>query len=288
MDHKPWHHTGMPTDTLEKNSLGNYLRECRARLDPAEFGFSSSRRRTPGLRREEVAQRADVSATWYTWLEQGRGGVPSAEALEGIATALALNAVEREHLFLLAQHRPPQPRYQASEGVSPALQRFLDSLEASPALVRTPRWDIIAWNAAAAAVLTDYGKLPPAERNVLRLIFLDPGAKVRLPDWDVEARFVVASLWTDSARAGACESIRPLVAELSERSPDFRTMWEGHEVRNLSEGVKRLHHPIAGPLALAYHAFAVEGQPGLGMIVYTPATPEDRERVRSLVSAYPG
>src|SRR5215475_5909537 len=97
---------------MNDNPLGTYLKDRRARLDPAAFGFSSARRRTPGLRREEVAQRANVSATWYTWLEQGRGGAASTEALERIARALALNAVEREHLFLLAQHRLPALRYE--------------------------------------------------------------------------------------------------------------------------------------------------------------------------------
>src|SRR3982750_598982 len=139
------------------NPLGSYLRDRRAKLDPAACGMPTTRRRTPGLRREEVALRANVSATWYTWLEQGRGGAPSTEVLNRLAAALALTAVEREHLFLLAQNRPPEVTYKASEAVSPQLQRVLDSLEFSPALVKTAQWDIVAWNAAAAAVLTDYG-----------------------------------------------------------------------------------------------------------------------------------
>src|SRR4051812_37222967 len=141
------------TDT---NSLGAYLRDRRARLDPTRFGLPATRRRTPGLRREEVAQRANVSATWYTWLEQGRGGAPSADVLDRLSRALALTAVEREHLFLLAQHRPPQVRYRPAARVTPRLQRLLDTLEVSPAQVRTPTWDVVAWNRAAAAVLTDF------------------------------------------------------------------------------------------------------------------------------------
>src|SRR5579871_4500185 len=143
----------------DDNSLGNYLKNRRAKLDPAALGISATRRRTPGLRREEVAQRANVSVTWYTWLEQGRGGMPSADVLDGIANALALTAAEREHLFLLAQHRPPEVRYQAPEPVTPQLQRVLDALPLSPAVVRTTAWDIVAWNRAAAAVLTDYAAL---------------------------------------------------------------------------------------------------------------------------------
>jgi transcriptional regulator with XRE-family HTH domain len=122
----------MSTVLTDDNRLGAYLKDRRAKLDPAAFGLPLKRRRTPGLRREEVAQRANVSATWYTWLEQGRGGAPSADVLDRIARALMLTDVEREHLFLIALGRPPEVRYQASEGVTPRLQRLLDALELSP------------------------------------------------------------------------------------------------------------------------------------------------------------
>src|SRR5690242_20937272 len=113
----------MSISPASENALGTYLKDRRAKLDPATFGFTLTRRRTPGLRREEVAQRANVSATWYTWLEQGRGGSPSADVLDRIARALLLTDIEREHLFLLALGRPPEVEYRASEGVSPRLQR---------------------------------------------------------------------------------------------------------------------------------------------------------------------
>src|ERR1700723_768383 len=151
--------------------LGSYLRDRRPKLDPAALGFPSERRRTLGLRREEVAQRANISPTWYTWLEQGRGGAPSADVLDRIARALMLTDVEREHLFLLGLGRPPEVRYRKDEVVTPRLQRVLDALEPSPALIRTATWDVIAWNKAAAAVLTDYSALPAGRRNVLRLMF---------------------------------------------------------------------------------------------------------------------
>src|ERR1700674_3521257 len=125
------------------HSRGTSLRARRAKLDPTAFGLPLKRRRTPGLRREEVAQRANVSATWYTWLEQGRGGAPSADVLNRIARGLMLTDIEREHLFLLGLGRPPEVRYKAAEGVTPRLQRVLDSLEVSPALVKTATWDIV-------------------------------------------------------------------------------------------------------------------------------------------------
>src|SRR5437660_5502038 len=150
------------------NLLGIYLRDRRTRLDAAAFGFAGNRRRTPGLRREEVAQRANISPTWYTWLEQGRGGAPSADVLDRIARALMLTDVEREHLFLIGLGRPPEVRYQASEGVSPRLRRVLDALETSPAIIRTAIWDVVAWNRAATIMLTDYAKIAPERRNILR------------------------------------------------------------------------------------------------------------------------
>src|SRR5206468_12852829 len=123
--------------TVEANNLlGSYLRDRRTRLDPAALGFAPGRRRTPGLRREEVAQRANISPTWYTWLEQGRGGAPSAEVLNRIAAGLLLTEPEREHLFMLALGRLPEVRYRSYDGVTPRLQRVLDALDGSPAFVR--------------------------------------------------------------------------------------------------------------------------------------------------------
>jgi transcriptional regulator with XRE-family HTH domain len=267
---------------MATDRLGLYLKECRARLDPAALGYSVRRRRTPGLRREEVAQRADVSATWYTWLEQGRGGVPSADVLDRIATALTLNAVEREYLFLLAQHRPPEVRYQPTATVTPRLRRVLDALEFSPAFVKTSTWDVVAWNRAAAAVLTDYGALPPERRNLLRLLFNEPAARTRVHDWESEARGAVAVFRAEIARTGASERVEKLVEELS-LTPEFAAMWRDHDVRTLGEGTKRLCHAVAGPIALDYSSFAVDGQPDLSLIVYTPATPEDADRIATLI-----
>ena len=265
------------------NALGSYLKDRRARLDPKSFGFSSSRRRTPGLRREEVAQRANVSATWYTWLEQGRGGAPSSEVLDRIARALVLSDVEREHMFLLAQGRPPEVRYQAAEGVTPRLQRVLDAFESSPAIVKNVAWDIVGWNKAALAVLTDYRMIPPAQRNVLRFMFLDARVRAAQADWESVARGMLATFRTDIARVGAAETVKPLIDELSRLSPDFARLWRENDVRSHGEGTKLLRHPVAGMLGLEYSVFAVDGQPDLGLIVYNPATPEDAAKIRTLI-----
>ncbi len=273
--------------TAGDNLLGTYLKDRRAKLDPAAFGFPLKRRRTPGLRREEVAQRANVSATWYTWLEQGRGGAPSADVLDRIARAMMLTEAEREHIFLLALGRPPDVRYQAASGVAPRLQRVLDSLELSPALVKTPTWDIVAWNRAATAVLTDYGALAPEQRNILRLIFRNSRVRAAQSDWESVARFVVAAFRADVARAGAVGAVQVLVDELCRLSPEFEAMWRENDVRTYGDGVKILHHPMAGPIAMEYSAFAVDGRPDLGMVIYNPATPADADRIRSLVTSRP-
>src|SRR5882724_5300724 len=270
-----------------ENPLGTYLRDRRAKHDTTAPGFPSQRRRTLRLRREEVAQRANISPTWYAWLEQGRGGAPSADVLDRIARALMLTDVEREHLFLLGLGRPPEVRYQAAEGVTPRLQRVLDALETSPALVKTPIWDVVAWNRAAAAVLTDYGSLPPGQRNILRLIFCDPRVRAAQYDWESVARFVVGAFRADAARAGAVSEVGQLVEELCRRSPEFEALWRDNNVQVHGEGVKRLRHPILGPIELEYSAFAVDGRPDLGMIVYNPVTSSDANRIRSLVSSQP-
>lgn len=276
-----------PASVDAANVLGSYLRDRREKLDPSAFGLPTERRRTPGLRREEVAQRAHVSATWYTWLEQGRGGAPSEVVLDRIAGALMLSEVEREHLFLLAFGRPPELRARAMDGVTPRLQRVLDALVRSPAIVKTPTWDVVAWNRAAAVVLTDYGALLPHERNILRLMFCDSRVRAAQDDWESVARFVVAAFRADSARAADPAMADALVRDLSQRSPEFEAFWRERDVRSFGEGLKRLRHASAGPLAFEYSAFAVDGRPDLGMVIYQPATEADEEAVQRLLDAAP-
>lgn len=271
----------------ETNALGTYLRDRRTRLDPAAFGFASGRRRTPGLRREEVAQRANISPTWYTWLEQGRGGAPSAAVLDRIAKGLMLTEPEREHLFMLGLGRPPAVRYKPVEGITSRLQRVLDAMNLSPALIKTATWDVVGWNRAAAALLTDYSKLPRERRNLLRLMFGSSPVHAKHEDWQSLARFVVGAFRADVARAGAgaSEEAATLVKELCRLSSEFEALWQNNDVMAHSEGVKRIHHPEAGALELEFSSFAVEGRPELGMIVYNPASAADADRIRTLILA---
>ena len=276
----------MDEPVKNENLLGIYLKRRRMKLDPAAFGFPATRRRTPGLRREEVAQRANISPTWYTWLEQGRGGAPSADVLDRIASALMLTDAEREHLFLLGLGRPPEVRYQKNAGVTPRLQRVLDALDYSPAIIRSATWDVVAWNRAATVMLTNYELLAPEQRNILRWIFLDPRARTAQYDWEAVARSVLGTFRLETARAGAAAEVAPLVDELSRSSAEFRAMWQDNDVRGAhGESVKHIRHPVLGRLAFEYSVFAVDGRTDLSLVIYNPATPADAARIRSLLTS---
>ncbi|HTV93732.1 MAG TPA: helix-turn-helix transcriptional regulator [Verrucomicrobiae bacterium] len=264
------------------NALGDFLRDRRTKLNAARLGYNGGRRRTPGLRREEVALRAGVSTTWYTWLEQGRGGAPSADVLDRLADALALTDTEREHLFLLAQNRPPEVRHRETEAISPQLQRLLDAMEYSAAYIKTPEWDVIAWNRAAEVVFRELMALPDDQRNLLRVVF-DPRAQAVMINWESVAQLVVATFRTETARTGVSARAEALVDELSLSSPEFRALWQSHDVRNHGEGTKHIAHPTAGLMTFEYSSFAVDGKPHLNMVVYNPATERDKAAVRDLV-----
>jgi hypothetical protein len=178
-------------------------------------------------------------------------------------------------------------RYRAPEGITPRLQRLLDTLEYSPAFIRTATWDVIAWNKAAASVLTDYGMLPEGQRNVLRMMFQDPRVRATQSNWQSVARYVVASFRADVARAGAARNVQSLVDELCATSPEFAAMWRDNDVQAHGDGVKVLHHRVVGPLSMEFSGFAVDGRPDLAMVIYNPATAEDAEKIRRLVGSMP-
>jgi transcriptional regulator with XRE-family HTH domain len=270
---------------LPENSLGAFLRSRRERLDPAEVGLAGpTRRRTPGLRREEVAQRAKVSVEWYTRLEQGRGGPPSAQVLDRVADALLLNRAERAHVFLLVHDRAPAGPDTHAAALDSRFRRVLDGFPYGPAYIKNAAWDIIAWNRAARLVLSDYETLPAPDRNVLKILFLDPDTRTLLPRWEHEAALAVSTFRGELTRWGVTDQAAGLVEELRARSADFARMWEAHDVGVLGEGVKHLAHPVAGELALWYSSFAIDDEPGLGLVLYTPDGEADLTRIRHLVN----
>jgi hypothetical protein len=161
----------------------------------------------------------------------------------------------------------------------------LDALELSPAFVKTPTWDVVAWNRAAAVVLTDYATLEASQRNILRLVFSNARVRSAQSDWESVARFVVAAFRADAARAGATREIQSLVDDLCRTSPEFEAMWRDNDVRKYGDGAKILHHPVAGALTMEYSAFAVDGRPDLGLVIYNPATPADADKIRALIKS---
>ena len=265
-------------------TLGRFLRDRRARLKP--LAGHGERRRTPGLRREEVATRAGVSATWYTWLEQGRRGPPSPEVLERLAEALELDRAAREMLFLLGLRRLPPPSGPPHFPVAQTLQRILDAMPNCPAFLRTPLWDVVAWNTAALVLLDDYAALPAQDRNVLRRIFCDPETRRNLPDWEENARCAVSLFRLELARCGENNEARALVAALQSSSVDFRRLWSQHDVRRPHIGERRVLRTADDVALLERTSFAVNGEPDLTLIVYTPASASDERAVASLMAAY--
>ncbi|GHI92413.1 MULTISPECIES: helix-turn-helix transcriptional regulator [Streptomyces] len=242
--------------------LSEFLRTRRARLKPEDVGLESfgRQRRVPGLRREELAQLAGVSVAYYTRLEQGNGQNVSAEVLDSIARALRLTDAEQAHLTHLA--KPKQQRRRASSGartqqrpVRVALLQLLESIDTVPAYVTGRRSDILAWNRMAAALFGDWGKLPAAERNWARLVFLNPDYRELFIDWDQKAYDMVSFLRMDAGRHPDDPRLSALVGELSVKSDEFRRLWATHDVKEKSYGVKRMRHPLVGDLTLSFETF---------------------------------
>ncbi len=263
-------------DRERRRELADFLRTRRGRLAPERVGLPrGARRRTPGLRREEVAQLADVGTTWYTWLEQERAIRVSAQVLDSIARALQLDGAERRHLFLLAdQPLPPLPP-PFEERVSPALQRLLDAQGRNPAYVVGRRWDRIAWNGAARAVFDDFPTLPPRERNTVWRLFTDPTKRRFHVDWVGTAQHVLAQFRADSARHVGDPWFTELIDDLHRASPEFRAWWPRHDVWGNPDGRKELEHPCSGRLVLEHTTLQVPDAPDLKVIMYTPLPEAD-------------
>ena len=255
--------------TDDRRALSDFVRDRRARLAPGEVGLAAGpRRRAPGLRREEVAHLAGVGITWYTWFEQGRAIQVSSDFLDRICRALRLDAAERAHLYALAQHRPPLAAPNVPT-VSPVLHAFLDGLP-NPAYVKTPRWDVVAWNKAAVTLFGDYALIPQAERNSLWLMFVDPHYRQMMPDWERGARRALAKFRLDHSQANGDPAFTALVEALKAASVEFRRWWSRQDVTERGEGIKRIRHETWGEVEFAYATFLVEGAPELRLVTYTP------------------
>lgn len=275
----------MPIKTAD-HSLGAFLRDRRSRMDPAAFGFSLTRRRTPGLRREEVALLANVSLAWYTWLEQGRGGTPSSDVLDRLAKGLSLSEAEREHLFILAQNRPPEIVAHEARTVDLSLQHLLDALESSPALIRDGAWDVLAVNRAGLALWNPEGS--SRRFNSLEDFFghapswTSPGFE----HWMAVAKVVVAQFRSEAFQSGFGPRAQEVVNGLIDTSPAFAELWDGLDVGLKFAPIKTFHLPSHGKLSFELTHFSVDDAPGLKMVVFNPATPEDQRKVLALLNEF--
>jgi transcriptional regulator with XRE-family HTH domain len=266
--------------------LADFLRQRRASLKPEDVGLpGGGRRRTPGLRREEVAQLAGVGSTWYTWLEQGRDVRASLDVLEAIARALRLSHAEQTHLILLGRGEQPPPRKSPAERVPPTLRKLVENLGPNPAFILGRRWDYLAWNDAAVALLGDLGKIPRAARNHAWLTFTDPARREMFTDWERSSRLLVAKFRADSARHLGDPEFEELIAALRQSSPEFCRAWKRHEVAYTGEGRKDLHHPVVGMLSFSHAVFHPAEESEQRLVLYSPLPEnETAEKLARLMS----
>ena len=263
--------------TQQRSSLIAFLKKCRARLSPAEAGLPNpSRRRTPGLRREDVAALAGVSVTWYTWLEQGRDIQVSADVLERVCATLRMSSDEREYLFTLVQHRAAPLRSTHIEDVSTTHRRMLDALGV-PAVMMTARWDVLAWN-DLTKIFRDYGALPRDRRNLLRILLVEDETYQKDSDqYEAMARRVLSKFRVDYSQTPDNVSFEELIAELSAKSSMFRRLWNSPEVTSRSEGVG--HYPHLGGVSFTHSSYVPEGSPTLRLVIYVPHDDQSAQKV---------
>jgi transcriptional regulator with XRE-family HTH domain len=268
------------------NELGEFLRARRADLTPRDVGLpdTGAHRKVAGLRREEVAQLAAISVDYLTRLEQGRVRA-SASVLSTLSRALRLDEDQQTYLYELPGRALARPRLRPAQRRRPAMQRLLDQLVDTPAIALGRRMDILAWNAAAAALYTDFEQIPAGRRNYLRLLFAHPGVRAMHAEWEHDARTAVAALRMEAAQVPDDPDLAVLVGELSVQDPDFRTWWAGHRVDSSTYGTKHYRHPLVGDLTLDCDTWNSPDGSGQRLMVLTaaPGTPS-HDRLRILTS----
>lgn len=279
--------TTKDADEARRRELAAFLRSRRDRLAPESVGLPAfGRRRAPGLRREEVAQLAGVGVTWYTWLEQGRPINVSGQVLTAIGRALRLDDDETSHLFTLAGL--PEVVAPEREIIIGSVRAILDGLDPLPAYVVSARYDILAWNRAAAQLLGDFGKLPKERRNTLWLIHTEPAWEGLIGGHETETGVACVARFRRSFAAHLGEpEWEALLEELLERSPEFRAKWDRYDVTLFAPRVKKLNHPYVGWLRLAATTLWLADQPGTRLVVYNATDDETAEGLRLLQDKEP-
>ena len=261
----------MTKDEIRRQELSDFLRNRRGRIAPIDVGLpATSRRRTPGLRREEVAQLAGVSATWYTWLEQKRPIGVSCGVLDNLARVLRLDPAERMLLFQLALRQPALDSSSRTEAASPLIRRLLDKSDL-PTFVLGRRWDVIAWNRSALAFFLDFEQVPAHERNLLWLLFTNPALRSLVVDWRTRAQDTLARFRADYGRHAGDAHFVQLVERLKSVSPEFAQWWPRHDILPMTESRYDYDHPQAGRMVVEGITFSVVDNPELRLIVFLAA-----------------
>lgn len=256
----------MRTLNRTRSDLAAFLRAQRERLSPADVGLpSGTRRRTPGLRREEVAALAGVGLTWYTWLEQGRDIGVSSTFLDNLSRVLKLDAAERRHLFMLAHQRPPADPGKTWCVLPPLVRRLMHDLP-HPAFVLNLRWDVLGFNMLADK-LFNFARHVPERRNLLWLLFTDSALRARVVDWDEQAPLMLSDFRRDFTRASQSSDIPELVNELEQVSPEFKTWWRQHQVHAPCNGIRRLLMEEQ-PVPFEFTSLTVDEDRHLRLVVY--------------------
>ncbi|MFG2137470.1 helix-turn-helix transcriptional regulator [Streptomyces sp. NPDC048650] len=271
-----------PRDAARRAELAAFLRSRRERITPEQVGLPrGARRRTPGLRREEVAHLGAVGVTWYTWLEQARNIHVSPQVLDAVARALLLDRTERSHLFALAGAVDPLPGTECT-GVSRAMRQILDQLAPFPAVVQNSRFDILAYNRTYGQLMCDLDALPEEDRNCMWLAFTNAEWRAGVADLDATMRVMAAKFRASMAEHVAEPAWKALVARLTEASPEFREIWAQHEVVRPVSAVKVFRHPRVGTLELTASNLWTGPNPGPRVLTYTPVDDSSRERLEQL------
>ncbi len=267
---------------IRRHELATFLRSRRERIAPEQVGLPrGTRRRTPGLRREEVAQLAAVGVTWYTWLEQARDIQVSVQVLDALARTLMLDASERAHLFQLAGATDPTPAA-TCPSVTPGLREMLRRLEPVPACIQNSRYDILAYNRTYARLLGDLDAVPPEDRNCLLLVYTNKDWQAAVVHLEESQRLMAARLRASHAGHLGEPAWKMLLGRLKSESPEFRENWDRYEVVGNRSKTKEFINPYVGHLTLEHTDLWLGPQPGARMVTYTPKNEETRERLERL------
>jgi transcriptional regulator with XRE-family HTH domain len=270
-------------DQPRRGELAEFLRAQRARLRPPDVGLPETlgQRRTPGLRREEVAQLSGVGVTWYTWLEQGRDIVASAQVIDALARALLLDADQHRHLRALAGLPVPQPDAARAEAL-PRMRRLVDAAAPNLAVMYDEHYDYLAWNRPYVRVRHDPMTLPGDRRNLLWWMFTDAENRSRMVNWAGAARAVLSQFRATVGKRAGDSRFAELVAALTEASPEFRQWWRDYPVRDFRPATIAVDHPAAGRITLGVYQLRPVEYPNLLLVLQIPATAADLRSVNEI------